>query len=594
MHKKILKHLKLQISVFGTCIRALRMLFPLHIAFKFALSTIPLVVIYVFSVILELLSVSTIDIEKTVLYAILFVVLTALGKALEMLNGILESKINLRIKQHTHIEFNRLVTSFPLSYIDSPKGRNDIQLLAVSYEFYGNIYHGTLNILSHIYSFAASLCLVASFHYVYALIIVALSLPVILYSYKNQKEDNDLEAQMQPLGAVKDNYLNMLTASPYAMDVRLYNIQTVFKEKYISLAREIKQLLKGKYKARLTTGCVFEIVLLSGQAALICHLIFRAWKGFLSISKLSELTGYVAAAITNMVSCGAVITDVITKLLWIDEYSVSKRDMDARSEASDGKECIEMLESIEFSDVWFKYPGTETYVLKGVSFCLNKGEKLSIVGVNGAGKTTCIKLLLGIYKPDKGQILLNHLPMERLSPKRLRKLFSCVFQNYIIYPFSLRDNVKFGSKDESADGTKLKETAKQSGCCKFLDSFEHGYDTVLSRKFDSDGVELSKGQKQSVVIARALYKNAQVMIFDEPSSALDAENEHELLKVFDNLSPEQFGILISHRLSSTSVSDKIILLDGGFIKESGTHKELMDLNGLYAQMYTKQKEQFEV
>lgn len=265
MHKKILKHLKLQISVFGTCIRALRMLFPLHIAFKFALSTIPLVVIYVFSVILELLSASTIDIEKTVLYAILFVMLTALGKALEMLNGILESKINLRIKQHTHIEFNRLVASFPLSYIDSPKGRNDIQLLAVSYEFYGNIYHGTLNILSHIYSFAASLCIVISFHYGYALIIVALSLPVILYSYKNQKEDNDLEAQMQPLGAVKDNYLNMLTASPYAMDVRLYNIQTVFKKKYISLAREIKQLLKGKYKARLTTGCVFEIVLLSGK-----------------------------------------------------------------------------------------------------------------------------------------------------------------------------------------------------------------------------------------------------------------------------------------------------------------------------------------
>lgn len=482
MREKIMKHLKLQANVFCTCLRALRLLFPLHIALKFALSTIPLAVIYIFSFILKLLSEARVDIEKTVLYSVLFIALTAFGKVLEMLNGILESKINLRIKQHTHIEFNRIVTSFPLSYIDSPKGRNDIQLLAVSYEFYGNIYHGTLNILSHIYSFAASLCIVISFHYVYALIIVALSLPVILYSYKNQKEDNDLEAQMQPLNAVKDNYLNMLTASPYAMDVRLYNIQTVFKEKYISLVREIKQLLKGKYKARLTTGCVFEIVLLSGQAALVCHLIFRAWKGFLSVSKLSELTGYVTAAITNMVSCGAVITDVITKLLWIDEYSVSKRDTDARSEASEGKECIEVLESIEFSDVWFKYPGTETYVLKGVSFCLNKGEKLSIVGVNGAEKTTCIKLLLGIYKPDKGQILLNRLPIEHFSPKSLHKLFSCVFQNYIIYPFSLRDNIEFGSKEESSDGTKLEKAAKQSGCCKFLDSFEHGYDTVLSRE----------------------------------------------------------------------------------------------------------------
>lgn len=592
MGEKIVKHTKLAANVLGTCLHALRFLFPLHILLKLVLSTVPLATIYVFSFMLKLLSESTMNVGKIIQYSALFVALTVSGKIFEIVNGILETKINLQIKQYTHIKFNQLVSSFPLSYIDSPKGRNDIQLLSVSYDFYGNVYHGILSMISRIYSFVASICIVAKFSYVYALIIVVLALPVILYSYKNQKEDNDLEAQMLPVNAVKDNYLNMLTGAAYAMDVRLYNVQDIFKEKYLSLSKKVKQILENKYRSRLVAGCVFELIMVIGQVLLTCHLIFMAWKGIISISKLSELTGYVTTAIVSMVSCGAVITDVITKLSWIDEYSVSNRDEDALPEHSENTKDISTLEMVEFSDVWFKYPGTENYVLKGVSFRLDKGEKLSIVGVNGAGKTTCVKLLLGIYKPEKGKILLNHLPMEIFSPESLRKLFSCVFQDYIIYPFSLGENIAFGSPE--SDDIRLAEVTSQSGCNKFFDTLENGYNTVLSRRFDSCGIELSKGQKQSVVIARALYKKAQVMIFDEPSSALDAENENELLKIFEKLSSDQFGILISHRLSSTSVSDKIILLDDGIIKETGTHKELMDLDGMYCRMYNKQKEQFGV
>lgn len=589
-----IKHLKMTASVFFTCLRSIRLLFPLHVFLNLLLSTIPLANIYVFSIILKLLTEEIIDINKTVFCSIFFVALTILEKIFRMLNDIIETKINLKIKQNNYIEFNNLVSSFPLSYIDSPKGRNDIQLLAVSYEFYSNIYHGILNMISRIYSFVASLCIVISFSYLYALIIVLLALPVILYSYKNQKEDNDLEAKILPINAVKDNYLNMITASPYAMDVRLYNIQSVFKEKYLSLSKEIKNILKSKYKSRLGAGILFEAIMVSGQLALICHLVYMAWKGLITISKLSELTGYITSAIAAVISCGAVITDLVTKLLWIEEYSVSKRDKDAIQEISGDTIRMNVLESIEFSDVWFKYPDTEKYVLKGVCFRLDKGDKLSVVGVNGAGKTTCIKLLLGIYKPEKGKILLNNTPIEHFSRKSLNRIFSCVFQDYIIYPFTLSDNIKFGSPDDENSAAKLEKVAKQSGCYKFLDSLGNGYNTSLSRRFDSEGVELSKGQKQSVVIARALYKNAQVMIFDEPSSALDAENENELLKIFDKISSDQFGILISHRLSSTSVSDKIILLDDGFVKEAGTHKELMKLGGMYYQMYIKQKEQFGV
>lgn len=591
MMKKNCAIAKLAVDVFGTDLKFIRALFPLHIILKLLSATVPLVNIYVFSTILKLLLEKPVDSEGVLRFTLLFLLMTGLSQILGIVNTILEMKINLKIKQKTQVEFNRLVGSFSLSYIDSPKGKNDIQLLSVSYDFYGQVYYGMLNIVSCVYVFFVSFYELVQCHFLLALAIILLSLPIIIYSYKNQKEDNDLEVQQSPTYVLKDNYLNMLTSAPYAMDVRLYNIQEVFKEKYLSLSKKVKKLIKNMYKRRLVWGFVFQAVLLTGQIALVCCLLAQTYRGRLSVSELTRLTGYIASAITAMITCGAVITDVITKLLWIDEYSVSKRDKEAVSD-SRGETEIHAVESIEFVDVWFKYPGTDKDVLKGVSFRLDQGEKTSIVGVNGVGKTTCIKLLLGIYKPDKGRILLNDISIDRFTEKSLHQMFSCVFQNYIVYPFSLRENIKFGALETPDYDAALMEFIKQSGSHKFFDQLKYGFETALSRRFDSDGVELSKGQKQSVVIARALYKNAPVMIFDEPSSALDPENENELLKIYETLNNKQFGILISHRLSSSAISDRILLLDDARIKETGTHQELMALGGMYYQMYTTQKNQY--
>lgn len=591
MKKIYLNRVKLVLDVYFECVKSINWLFPLHIASKLLLASCPLANIYLFSMLLQSLLKTPIETNKVFFLMALFILIIFVSQVVTMFNNLIETQITLKITQHTHMLFNNLVSSFPLSYIDSPKGKNDIQLMLASYDFYRNIYYGVVNFVNCLYTFIASFYMLIIYNSWYALLTALLVLPVIVFSYKNQKDDDDLEVKQMPIRAVKDNYMNMLISERYAMDVRLYNVQEIFIDKYLDLAEKIHNLYKFNYKKRLNLGLIFHSIMITGQIVLMCHLLNQTYLGIITVAELSKILGYITSAISIMISCGTVITDIITKSLWIEEYSLAKYENKIQHNISKGINISE-LQSIEFDNVWFRYPGTTLDILKGISFRVDTGEKISIVGVNGAGKTTCIKLLLGIYKPDKGNILINNIPANQYSEETLHNLFSCVFQNYIIYPFSLRENINFGSSYDSKSNNDLDFALRSSGCIKFVNSLKNDVNTFLSRRYSSEGAELSKGQKQSVVIARAIQKKAPVLIFDEPSSALDAENENELLKVFEGLNHKQIGILISHRLSSATVSDRIIVLDNGIIKEIGNHTDLINQGGMYSQMYLTQKKQY--
>ena len=591
---KIHHYLILTLRVFCVCIKSIKLLFPLHIINKVALASIPLINTYCISQIIESLISDVIVSSLVFRYMALFLLLLVLGRIIAVMNNIIESHIYNKIKQNNHLEFNEIINSFSLSYIDSPKGKNDMQLLLVSYEFYHNIYFGIINIFNCSYTFGIAFGILLKFNVWFAIITILLVIPVIIFTYKNQKDENDFDVQQSPIRAVKDNYQNMLTSSHYSMDVRLYNLQRTFLDRFLNYATQIQKDYKNHYKQKAILGSIFQSIMILGQIGLICYLLIITYTGHISAGDLSLYTSYVISVIGIFIIGSQVIIEIITKIMWIDEYSIAKYDNVSSKKTINNidKKDVLNITSIEFIDVWFKYPGTDSFVLKGVSFQLNKGEKLSIVGINGAGKTTCIKLLLGIYKPTTGKILINNVSIDHFSNTALYRQFSCVFQNYIIYPFSIKDNIQFGYRYNEDDDTILDNVMRQSGCDRFLRNLKNGVDTFLSRKYHSDGIELSKGQQQSVVIARALYKNASVMIFDEPSSALDPERENELLKVFENLNNNQIGIIISHRLSSTKFCDRIIFLDNGVIKENGNHQELMKLDGLYKKMYLTQKNQY--
>ena len=224
---------------------------------------------------------------------------------------------------------------------------------------------------------------------------------------------------------------------------------------------------------------------------------------------------------------------------------------------------------------------------------MNKGEKMSIIGINGAGKSTIIKLMLGLYQIDSGQILINGYPMSDYDIRQVRGLFSVLFQSFAQYHLTLRENVAMSSLENIENDAEIERALAKSGIFennKLL--FEDGLESNMTRQFDDKGIELSRGQWQKIALARAYFKNAPIVIFDEPSAALDAEAEDRIFKDFQSLSDSKTAIMISHRISSARMSDKIIVLDNGSIIEEGTHDQLIKTDGLYAKMYHLQHEKY--
>lgn len=242
--------------------------------------------------------------------------------------------------------------------------------------------------------------------------------------------------------------------------------------------------------------------------------------------------------------------------------------------------------TIEFRHVGFKYPRSEKPVLKDINLTIKSGEHLSVVGLNGAGKTTFIKLLCRLYDVTEGEILVDGVNIKEYSDEEYRKLFAVVFQDFQLFAFSLRENIAFGDR---ADDAELESVIGLAGLSEDVKKLPKGLDTMLYKSFDEDGTDLSGGQRQKTAIARALYKNAPVVILDEPTAALDPVAEYEIYRQFNTLVGGKTAVYISHRLSSCKFCDRIVVFADDTIKENGTHDELAALpGGIYAAMFAEQ------
>ncbi len=245
---------------------------------------------------------------------------------------------------------------------------------------------------------------------------------------------------------------------------------------------------------------------------------------------------------------------------------------------------------IEFRNVSFSYPNTGVRVLENVSITIKAGERLSVVGLNGAGKTTFIKLLCRLYDTDEGEILLDGVNIRDYDYDEYMKLFSVVFQDFRLLAFTAQDNILLGREDSPESVDKL---FHKVGLLDKINSLPHGRDTMMFRQFDRDGVQLSGGEQQKLAIARALYKNAPVVILDEPTAALDPVAEYDIYCKFNELVGGKTAVYISHRLSSCKFCDRIAVFSGGTIKELGTHDELVKLpDGVYAEMFHAQAQYY--
>lgn len=398
------------------------------------------------------------------------------------------------------------------------------------------------------------------------------------YYYAHKEEEAKAERKIK-------YYENTSQDFAFGKDIRIYNLRGRILGNF---AEEINTYVKLRSKL---SGHDFRMYLLGigtlaiSDIAMYGYLIYRAFHGM----PISSFTMYFTLFVTlskSLIDLG----DDITFLQNEGEFMADAFDfMDAHLTTDDKEEiAIPAGEQIEivFDHVDFKYPGSEVYVYKDLNFTIHKGESLAIVGVNGAGKSTLVKLMMGLFSPTAGHIYINGIDIDNFNKRDLYRIFSAVFQDVNVLAFSIRENVTGVS--ENVDDERVIEALKGVGLWDKVSAFERGLDQMMLKIIDEKGTDFSGGERQKLSIARGLYKDAPMIVMDEPTAALDALAEAAIYESFSDMVKGKTAVYISHRLASTKFCDKIALFDKTGLIEYGTHDELMDKEGEYYHMFVVQ------
>ena len=411
-------------------------------------------------------------------------------------------------------------------------------------------------------------------------------------SVKVQKGKNSVKEERasvnRRLGYVLDDIGNSLMAK----DIKIYKMMNWINEntdKYIKESNELEKMVLRKDTNQHLAEALLVFVRTGGAY------FYLLWKMFHSNMTIGDFTLYFGA-ITGL---GQWLSQIVTRIgnltianYLVDDYRnlIETKDHMNREKSSVNPNVKAACE-IKFEDVSFQYEGTDRPILNHINLTIHKGEKLALVGNNGAGKTTLIKLACGLLPPKSGKIFFNGIDISEYNRDEYYKMISASFQNVCLLPMSIAMNVGYNTEN-SINREKLHKAVKLAGLEEKLLSLPYGMDTELVPSVTEGGINLSGGETQKLMLARAIFKEAPLIIMDEPTAALDPIAEQEMYLKYNELTKNRTAIYISHRLSSTKFCDRIILLDHGIIVESGTHDELMNLSGKYKELYDVQSQYY--
>lgn len=416
------------------------------------------------------------------------------------------------------------------------------------------------------------------------------SVQFLFFRYTVKKDKKNVWDKLSPVWR-KLNYMEYTTQNfDSAKDIRLFGMKKWLSGKQHEIISEKQERMLYSKNLWIYNSIFAHSMLVLSSAAVYGILIFAVLGTDMSIG---DFTLYVGLSTAFTASLTNVLNDLggfKSDSLKIDDFR-SFIDLESDNE----EDCIPIPKTdryvFEFKNVSYQYKGQEDYALKNMNLTLEAGKKMAVVGLNGAGKTTFIKLLLRLYDPTEGTILLNGTDVRKFKRMEYYELFSPVFQNVEIFAFPMKENISM-KKTEETDRELSRECAEKAGLKEKLDALQNGVDTELLKIIHDDGIDLSGGEKQKLALARALYKNAPVIVLDEPTAALDALAEYNLYKSFDEIIGNKSAVYISHRLSSTRFCDSIAMFKAGELIEQGTHEELLAKGGAYAEMFEIQAQYY--
>ncbi len=428
-----------------------------------------------------------------------------------------------------------------------------------------------------------------------AIIALIVPIPSFIASSRYGWRGYQLMRRQSPERRLMAYFNRVLTTDQYNKEIKLFDLGNYFVERFRTLAVKFYEEKKSVLLRRYMIGFLWTSITVIANSAIYFYVALQAVLGRISLGGLTLYTQTAIQTGQNFQSFLNGVSSTYENNLYVNtlfeflEYE-PKLVSPENPQPIEAEAETKGLE-IEFRDVSFTYPDKDQPALRKVNFTIHAGEAIALVGYNGAGKTTIVKLLTRLYDPDEGEILIGGRNIKEYDLKELREHVGVIFQDYVTYYMSARENIGVGRIADVENQSMVVSAAQKSGANAVIERLNEGYDTVLGRWFEK-GAQLSGGEWQKVALARAFMRDAGILILDEPTSSLDAQAEYDVFAKFRVLTHGKTAIFISHRFSTVRLADRILVLEHGGIIESGSHSQLMELDGRYAELFNLQAEAY--
>lgn len=571
-------------------LRIIQSLMPVATAFAVALIFDQLGIV--------LTSQETVVFEETILPLVLFfgflLIVSQLLTTIDLyFNEDMGRRVSLRVSQ---LSYGQLLNLPGLQYFESPKFHDTLRQATEGIQWEpGNILRQATGALGSIITLLGFLGVVLVFNPLLALILLVATVPTLITQMRFRRKRFDMSWHNSPKERKAWYYGHLLSNTHYAKELRLFNLGHYLLRRYTTTMEDVHRLQRDLNQEELRLNSAVNLL---GAIITVGTYILVISQAFARTITLGDVTLYIEAVRnvqTNLNNLAYNIVSLSERTLFFTHYQDLMALETTLPMLEPKHDLTPLREKLELRGVSFRYTEDSDWVLKDINLTIAKGESLALVGVNGAGKTTLVKLLARFYDPTEGQILWDGVDIRHYDPVDLRERIGAVFQDFVQYEVTARENIGFGDVTHINDSERIQKVAQNIGVSQFIEDLPQQYETVLSRwllQDQEDGTDLSGGQWQKIAIARTYLRNADVLMLDEPTAALDAEAEHDIYERFATLTQNRASILISHRFSTVRMADKIAVIEDGIISELGSHHDLIAHNGTYAHLYGLQAEKY--